>query len=158
MQKIPMTQNGLNMLQRKLYLLKTKERPRIINEIKKAREYGDLKENTEYHAAKEEQYLIELKIKEIEHKLSYAEVIEINKLLNSGKIIFSSTVELLNLKNKNIVKYKIVGEDEANIKNNKISINSPIARALIGKLENDIIKINVPSGIIEYKITKVIYI
>ncbi len=155
--KIPMTKYGLENLQKKLINLKDNERKNIIKEIEKAREYGDLKENAEYHAAKEQQYLIETKIKEIENKLSNAQVIEINKIENNGKVIFGSTVYLINIENENIFHYKIVGEDEANIKENKISINSPIARALIGKNILDIIKINVPKGIIKFKIKEVIY-
>ena len=155
--KIPMTKYGLENLQKKLINLKDNDRKNIIKEIEKAREYGDLKENAEYHAAKEQQYLIETKIKEIENKLSNAQVIEINKIENNGKVIFGSTVYLINIENENIFHYKIVGEDEANIKENKISINSPIARALIGKNILDIIKINVPKGIIKFKIKEVIY-
>lgn len=155
--KIPMTKNGLENLKKKLLNLKNIDRKKIIKEIEKAREYGDLKENAEYHAAKEQQYIIEMKISELENKLSNAQVIEINKIENDGKIIFGSTVCLINIENNDVQKYKIVGEDESNIKENKISINSPMARALIGKKKLDIVEINVPKGIIKFKINEVLY-
>lgn len=156
--KNPMTKNGFSILQNTLNKLKNTDRPRIINSIKEARAHGDLKENAEYTAAKEEQFLIEKKIKEIEEKISSAEIIDVKNFENNGKIIFGTTVEITNLNTKEKNTYKIVGEDEADIKDHKISIKSPIARALILKSKNDTVKIKTPSGILEYKITDVNYI
>lgn len=156
--KNPMTKNGFSILQNTLNKLKNTDRPRIINSIKEARAHGDLKENAEYTAAKEEQFLIEKKIKEIEEKISNAEIIDVKNFENNGKIIFGTTVEITNLNTKEKNTYKIVGEDEADIKDHKISIKSPIARALILKSKNDTVKIKTPSGILEYKITDVNYI
>lgn len=158
MTKNPMTKNGFSTLQNTLNKLKNTERPRIINSIKEARAHGDLKENAEYTAAKEEQFLIEKKIKEIEEKISSAEIIDIKNFENDGKIIFGATVDLISLNTKEKNTYKIVGEDEADVKDNKISIRSPIARALILKSKNDNVKIQTPSGTLEYKITDVNYI
>lgn len=158
MTKNPMTKNGFSTLQETLNKLKNIERPRIINSIKEARAHGDLKENAEYAAAKEEQFLIEKKIKEIEEKISSAEIIDVKNFENDGKIIFGATVELTNLNTKEKNTYTIVGEDEADVKDNKISIKSPIARALILKSKNDTVKIQTPSGTLEYKITNVNYI
>ncbi|HFL8824367.1 MAG TPA: transcription elongation factor GreA [Candidatus Azoamicus sp. OHIO1] len=158
MQKIPMTETGFKKLQQELEILKQINRPKIINEIQKARAHGDLKENAEYHAAKEEQFIIESKIKEIENKLPIAEVIDVKKFTNNGKIIFGSTVKLTNMETRQTVTYKIVGEDESNIIENKISIQSPIARALIGKFIKNQIEINIPDGKVKYEINEVEYI
>ncbi|MDP2762940.1 MAG: transcription elongation factor GreA [Enterobacteriaceae bacterium] len=158
MQKIPMTETGFKKLQQELKILKQINRPKIINEIQKARAHGDLKENAEYHAAKEEQFIIESKIKEIENKLPIAEIIDVKKFINNGKIIFGSTVKLTNMKTGQTVAYKIVGEDESNIIENKISIQSPIAKALIGKFIKNQIEINIPDGKVKYEINEVEYI
>ncbi|QJC37553.1 transcription elongation factor GreA [Enterobacteriaceae endosymbiont of Donacia bicoloricornis] len=156
--QIPMTIQGIKKLQKELIKLKNIERPKIINSIIEARKHGDLKENAEYQSARESQSFCEGRIKEIEIKLSNANVIDVTKFLNHNKIIFGSTVYIKNIiTNKNIF-YKIVGNDEANLKNNLISINAPLARSLIGKKKNDIVKVKTPKGIIKYKILKIKYI
>jgi len=158
MTKIPMTENGLNSLQEHLKKLKNIDRPKVISDIKRAREYGDIKENAEYHAAKEEQFLIEKTIKNIENKILNANVIDITKINNNGQVIFGTTVELTKLDENKIMSYRIVGEDEADIKKKTISIQSPLARALILKSINDIVKINTPNGMLQYKIKNIKYI
>ena len=158
MSKVPITKIGLINLQKELSNLKHVKRINIINSIKKAREFGDLKENAEYHAAKEEQYLNEKKIKNIENKILNANVIDISKIKNNNKVIFGATVELENLCEKKFISYTIVGEDEADIKFNKISILSPLARALILRSVNDIITININKNETRYKIIKISYI
>lgn len=157
MEKNPMTKEGFESLKIQLDFLKRVKRVNIINDIKKARAHGDLKENAEYHSAKEEQYLIEKKIKEIENKILNAHIIEIKNAHISNKILFGSTIELINLENNKTYSYKIVGEDESNIKANKLSIKSPLARALIQKSIGDIINVTVPNGIIKYKIINIKY-
>lgn len=157
MNKIPMTVKGEKALRDELHRLKSEDRPRVITAIAEAREHGDLKENAEYHAAREQQSFIEGRIKEIEGKLSHSQVIDITKLENTGKVIFGATVDLINLDNDTEVTYQIVGEDEADIKSGKISVSSPIARALIGKEEGDIVVVNVPSGTAEYEVAEVNY-
>jgi len=158
MSKVPITKAGLINLQKELNNLKNIKRIEIINNIKKAREFGDLKENAEYHAAKEEQYLNEQKIKNIENKIVNANVIDITKIKNNNKVMFGATVDLENLDEKKFISYKIVGEDEADIKLNKISILSPLARALILKSVNDNVIININNNKIKYKIIKISYI
>ena len=157
MNKIPMTADGAIQLKEELHTLKSIERPKIVSAIKEAREKGDLKENAEYHAAREEQSFMEGRIKDIEAKLSQAHVIDIKTMPVSTKVIFGSTVLLLNLDDGKKVTYKLVGEDEADLKLGKISITSPLARALIGKDQNDVIELKMPSGITEYEISKVKY-
>ena len=157
MNKIPMTADGAIQLKEELHNLKSIERPKIVSAIKEAREKGDLKENAEYHAAREEQSFMEGRIKGIEAKLSKAHVIDIKTMPVSTKVIFGSTVLLLNLDDGKKVTYKLVGEDEADLKLGKISITSPLARALIGKDQNDVIELKMPSGITEYEISKVKY-
>jgi len=157
MNKIPMTADGAVQLKEELYGLKSIERPRIVSAIKEAREKGDLKENAEYHAAREEQSFMEGRIKDIEAKLSKAHVIDIKTMPVSTKVIFGSTVLLINLDDGKKVTYKLVGEDEADLKLGKISITSPLARALIGKNQGDVIELKMPSGITEYEISKVKY-
>ena len=157
MNKIPMTADGAVQLKEELHNLKSIERPRIVSAIKEAREKGDLKENAEYHAAREEQSFMEGRIKDIEAKLSKAHIIDIKTMPVSTKVIFGSTVLLLNLDDGKKVTYKLVGEDEADLKLGKISITSPLARALIGKDQNDVIELKMPSGITEYEISKVKY-
>lgn len=155
MQKYPMTVEGEIALRDELQRLKTVDRPRVIAAIAEAREHGDLKENAEYHAAREQQGFIEGRIQDIEGKLSNAQVIDITKIPASGKVLFGTTVRIINTNTDESVEYKIVGEDEADIKANRISVTSPIARALIGKEEGDVVSVKVPSGIVEYEIDEV---
>ena len=157
MNKIPMTADGAVQLKEELQGLKSIERPRIVSAIKEAREKGDLKENAEYHAAREEQSFMEGRIKDIEAKLSKAHVIDIKTMPVSTKVIFGSTVLLINLDDGKKVTYKLVGEDEADLKLGKISITSPLARALIGKNQDDVIELKMPNGITEYEISRVKY-
>ena len=156
--KVPMTVKGAELLREELQRLKTVERPRIINAIAEARAHGDLKENAEYHAAREQQSFTEGRIMEIEGKLSSAQVIDITRMENSGKVIFGSTVKLKNTAAEKEVVYQIVGEDEADINLNKISVSSPISRAMVGKFEGDMVEVRTPDGIIEYEIIEVEYI
>ena len=158
MKQIPMTVEGARLLREELERLKTVERPRIITAIAEAREHGDLKENAEYHAAREQQGFCEGRIQEIEGKLSHARVIDITKIPENGKVIFGVTVKLINVETEEEVVYKIVGDDEADVKQNMISINSPIARGLIGKEEGDDVVIKVPGGEVEYEIDDVKHI
>ena len=155
MNRIPMTVEGEKALRAELSHLKGVERPRISAAIAEARELGDLKENAEYHAAREQQSFAEGRINEIEGKLSNAQVIDVTTITKTGKVIFGTTVILMNLDNDQEVEYKIVGDDEADIKVNKISVNSPIARAMIGKEEGDVVVVNTPSGSVEYEIAEV---
>lgn len=155
MQRYPMTLEGELALQNELRDLKTHQRPRVIKAIAEAREHGDLKENAEYHAAREQQGFIEGRIQEIEMKLGNAQVINVHDIPHTGKVIFGTTVTLLNLDTDKGVTYKIVGEDEANVKVNKISVTSPIARALIGKEEGDVVVVKTPGGDVEYEIEQV---
>jgi transcription elongation factor GreA len=158
MNKIPLTVQGAEALQQELNKLKNEDRPRIIQAIAEAREHGDLKENAEYHAAREQQGFTEGRIADIEAKLSNAQVIDVTKMDANGKVIFGSTVVLLNTATDEEVTYKIVGEDEADIKANMISVTSPIARALIGKAEDDVAVVQAPGGDVEYEILEVQYI
>lgn len=158
MNKVPLTVKGAEKLRAELEELKTVVRPRIINAIATARAHGDLKENAEYHAAKEQQSFAEGRIKEIETKLSNAQIIDVTKVDANGKVVFGATVELEELESGSVVTYQIVGEDEANIKENRVSIGSPIARALIGKEVEDVVTVRAPSGDIEYEIMSVQYI
>jgi len=152
---IPMTVGGEKALRDELQRLKTVDRPRIVQAISEAREHGDLKENAEYHAAREQQSFAEGRITEIEGKLADAQIIDIAKIVPSGKVIFGTTVTLVNLEDDSELTYQIVGEDEADIKINKISVMSPVARALIGKSEEDVVVVRTPSGENEYEIMKV---
>jgi transcription elongation factor GreA len=155
MRKVPMTVGGAERLRVELNELKTVQRPRIVQAIAEARAHGDLKENAEYHAAREQQSFCEGRIKEIEGKLADAEIIDVTKIPPSGKIIFGTTVSLLNLDTDKSVTYQIVGEDEADVKNGKISYSSPIARALMGKVEGDEVVVKAPGGDINYEVEKV---
>ena len=157
MEKVPMTVRGEQLLRAELERL-MKRRPLITQAIAEARELGDLKENAEYHAAREEQGICEAQIRDIEYKLSVAQVIDISKMNNSGKVIFGSTVTVIDSNTDDEVTYKIVGDDEADIKQNLISVNSPIARGLIGKEEGDEVSIQTPGGVKEFEIDKVEYI
>ena len=155
MRKVPMTVGGAERLRGELNDLKVNQRPRIIQAIAEARAHGDLKENAEYHAAREQQSFCEGRIKEIEGKLADAEIIDVMKIPPSGKIIFGTTVSLLNLSTDKSVTYQIVGEDEADVKNGRISYSSPIARALMGKSEGDEVIVKAPGGDINYEVEKV---
>jgi len=152
-----MTVEGEKLLREELSLLKTVNRPQISEAIKEAREKGDLKENAEYHAAREQQSFVEGRIKDIEGKLSNAQIIDISRIPVSDKVIFGTTVVVADENNKKIT-YKIVGEDEADLKKGKISVTSPISRALVGKNEGDDVTIKTPSGDIQYEIIEVKYV
>ena len=153
--KFPMTNKGAERLAAELEDLKKVQRPRIVNAIAEARAHGDLKENAEYSAAREQQSFCEGRIQEIEGKLSNAQIIDVTKIPHSGKVIFGTTVTMLNLETDQTVTYQIVGDDEAEVKANKISVSSPIARALIGKEEGDVVVVKAPGGEVEYEIDKV---
>lgn len=155
MQKFPMTVVGEKALRDELEQLKKIDRPKIVAAIAEAREHGDLKENAEYHAAREQQGFCEGRIQEIEAKLSNAQVIDVASIEPTGKVIFGVTVKLLNVDTDEEVTYQIVGEDESDIKLNKISVSSPIARALVGKEIGDVAVVNAPGGDIEYEIDAV---
>lgn len=156
MQKIPMTLIGAEKLREELQHLKTVARPQVITAIAEARKHGDLRENAEYHAAKEQQGFIEGRIREIEHKLSNSQIIDPSTLsAQEGKVVFGAEVTLVNLDTEQTVSYQIVGEDEADLKAAKISITSPIARALIGKRKGDCVDVQAPGGVISYEIEEV---
>lgn len=157
-QRIPMTVQGEKALREELKQLKTVARPEVIQAISDAREHGDLKENAEYHAAREQQSFMEGRIQEIEGKLSHSQVIDVLALPKTGKVIFGTTVSMVNIDTEEEVRYHVVGEDEADIKAGKISISSPIARAIIGKEEGDVVGVHVPSGVVEYEIEEVLHI
>ncbi len=158
MTKVPMTVRGHQLLQEELKQLKSVDRPKVINAIAEARAHGDLRENAEYHAAKDQQGFIEGRIKELEGKLSHLHVIDVTTVNAKGKIVFGSTVELLDEDTGQEIVYKIVGEDESDIKTGMISFNSPIARALIGKNEGDIVAFSAPGGEKQYEVIEVRYI
>ena len=158
METIPITVNGAKNLEDELLRLKDLERPRIVNDIATAREHGDLKENAEYHAAKEEQAFIEGRIQEIESKLSRLQIIDVSQLNQDGRCVFGTTISLLNISNDSEISYQIVGEDEADIDEGKISCHSPIAKALIGNEEGDEVTVKAPKGDILYEILEVKYI
>lgn len=150
-----MTVQGSKALAEELNHLKTVMRPQITDAIATARELGDLKENAEYHAAREQQGMVEARINDIEGRLSAAQIIDVTTLPHTGKVIFGVTVELCNLDNDETVSYQIVGEDEADFKLGKISVTSPIARALIGKEEGEVVPVHTPNGVVEYEILEV---
>lgn len=158
MNKFPMTVSGEAALREEAERLKKVERPRITAAIAEAREHGDLKENAEYHAAREQQSFNEGRLMEIEGKLSNAQVIDVTSIPHTGKVIFGTTIDLLNVDTNEAVTYRIVGEDEADAKQNLISVGSPIARALIGKEEGDCVVVKAPAGDIEYEIDQVRHI
>ena len=157
MKQIPMTVRGAELLRKELDFLKNVRRPEIIKAIAEAREHGDLKENAEYHAAREQQGFCEGRIQEIEGKLGNAQVINVTRLPNNGKVIFGATVVLVNTDTDDEVTYQIVGDDEADIKAGLISVNSPIARGLIGKELDDTVNIVTPGGTVEFEIIEVNY-
>jgi len=158
MNKVPMTVVGEAALREELDQLKRVDRPRISQAIAEAREHGDLKENAEYHAAREQQSFAEGRIMEIEYKLAGAQVIDVTTIAKTGKVIFGTTVDLINIETDQELRYRIVGEDEADIKQNLISVGSPVARALIGKEEGDVVVVRAPAGDIEYEIDQVHHI
>jgi len=158
MKQIPMTLKGAELLRNELEHLKTVQRPQIITAIAEARAHGDLKENAEYHAAREQQGFCEGRIQEIESKLANAQIIDVSKLPQNGRVVFGVTVTILNTDNDEEVTYRIVGDDEADFKQNLISVNSPIARGLIGKEEGDVVTITTPGGVVEYEIVSVEYL
>ena len=155
--KVPMTVQGAEKLREELQELKAVARPRVIAAIAEARAHGDLRENAEYHAAKEQQGFIEGRIQDIEYKLANAHVIDLTNLKNEGRVVFAATVCLVHCETEESVSYQIVGEDEANLKIGKVSVSSPIARAMIGKYAGDTVEVDTPSGIILYEITEVKY-
>ena len=157
MQKHPMTPQGAETLTKELHRLKSIERPKIIEAIATARAHGDLKENAEYHAAREQQSFMEGRIQELEAKLSNVQIIDVSKLQNQGKVIFGSKVCLLNIQSNEEITYQIVGVDEADIKLNKISYSSPIGKAITGKQVDDIVTVETPGGLVEYEIISVNY-
>ncbi|WP_367606583.1 transcription elongation factor GreA [Legionella sp. W05-934-2] len=158
MKKHPMTVAGANALKEELTRLKQVERPRIIEAIATARAHGDLKENAEYHAAREQQSFNEGRIQELEAKLSVAHIIDVKTMENNGKVIFGSTVTVINNETDKEVTYQIVGEDEADLKHRKISYSSPIGRSLVGKEIDDTVQVHTPDGVVEYDIIAVEYI
>ena len=158
MKRNPMTLRGAEALRNELKRLKTEDRPRVIKAIAEARSHGDLSENAEYHAAREQQGFIEGRIGEIEAKLSTAEIIDPTAMASSGKVIFGATVDLEDQVDGKSISYQIVGEDEADIKSARISITSPIARALVGKSAGDVVDVTAPGGTHSYEIVKVRYI
>ena len=157
MQMIPMTKEGKEKLEAQLDRLKRVERPQITEAIASARELGDLKENAEYHAAREKQGLTEALIRDLEDKLNRSQVIDLSKITNSGRVVFGAHVTIENLESGEERCYQIVGEDESDLENNKISVTSPIARALVGKMEGDVAEVKTPKGIDEYEILTVDY-
>ncbi|MCK5354533.1 MAG: transcription elongation factor GreA [Methyloprofundus sp.] len=158
MDKVPLTVAGAEKLQVELEELKTVVRPRIVEAIATARAHGDLKENAEYHAAREQQSFSEGRINEIEAKLGNAQIIDVTKIDAKGKVIFGATVEIEDLDSEKVVTYQIVGQDEADIKKGRISVGSPIARALIGKEEEDVVTVKTPGGDVDYEILSIKYI
>lgn len=158
MNRIPLTARGAEKLREELRVLKSETRPKVIAAIAEARAHGDLKENAEYHAAREQQSFVEGRIAEIEGKLGTAQVIDVTKLPQNGKVVFGCTVELADVESGDEMKYQIVGDDEADTKAGMISVNSPIARALIGKEEGDEVEVQVPGGLRELEIIAVQYI
>ncbi len=157
MSKVTVTLHGAELLRKELHRLKTADRPAVIAAIAEARSHGDLSENAEYDAAKERQGFIEGRIQEVESKLGNAQVIDPKSLDADGRVVFGATVELEDVEGKKTVTYQIVGDDEADLKHNKISLNSPVARALIGKFGGDVAEVQTPGGVREYEILDVRY-
>ncbi|WP_181295743.1 transcription elongation factor GreA [Pseudomonas sp. Q2-TVG4-2] len=158
MTKYPMTVQGARALEDELKHLKTELRPQITQAIAEARELGDLKENAEYHAAREQQGMVEARIRDIEGRLQNAQVIDVASIPQTGKVIFGTTVDIANIETDETVTYQIVGDDESDIKRGKLSVSSPIARALVGKEVGDVVAVKTPSGLIEYEIVEVRHI
>ena len=153
--KYPMTVQGARALEEELHHLTKVVRPKLSQDIGTARELGDLKENAEYHAAREQQGMVEARVRDIEGRLQNSVVIDVTTIAHTGKVIFGTTVEIANLETDESVTYHIVGEDEADFKLGKISVGSPIARALVGKNEGDVVTVKTPSGVVEYEIIEV---
>jgi transcription elongation factor GreA len=158
MNRIPITRTGFELLKNELQELKSVKRPNVIAAIAEARAHGDLKENAEYHAAKDQQGFIEGRIRIIEHRLGMAEVVDPKNLNHQGSVVFGATVLLCNVETDEEFKYQIVGEDEADIKQNKISYTSPIARSIIGKKRGDVVGVEAPMGLIEYEVLEIEYV
>jgi len=158
MNRAPMTVRGAERLREELQHLKSVRRPNVIKAIAEARAHGDLRENAEYHAAREDQGFIEGRIAEIESKLANAQIIDVTQVNAGGRVVFGATVELLNVETEEEVRYQIVGEDEADIKEGLISITAPMARALIGKIEGDVVSVQTPGGRKDYEIVQVLYL
>jgi len=158
MSKVPLTVRGAEKLRAELKKLKSEDRPRIIKAIAEARSHGDLKENAEYHAAKEQQGFVEGRIKDIDGKLSHAQIIDVTELPASGRVVFGTTVDLINEDNGEKTVYRIVGEDEADIRAGLLAYSAPIARALIGKEVGDVVDVRTPGGNCSYEIAKVQYV
>jgi transcription elongation factor GreA len=158
MSRVPLTRVGVEKLRAELHNLKSKQRPRAIEAIATAREHGDLRENAEYHAAREQQGLIEARIRDLEFKLANAEIIDVTMLNAEGRVVFGATVDLVDEETGDEVTYRIVGEDEADIKAGLVSVSSPIARALIGKREGDVATVQAPGGNRKYEIVEVRYV
>ncbi len=157
MSKLPITAKGAQRLRQQLKVLKTVDRPRISRAIGEARAHGDLSENAEYHAAREQQSFLEGRIAAIENALSNSQIIDVTTLNHDGKVVFGATIELMNLDNDEEVTYQIVGEIEAEIEKGLISVTSPIARALIGRKEGEVVEVNAPGGVIQYEILEIRY-
>lgn len=157
MKRSPITVRGAERLRAELRRLKSEERPAVIKAIAEARGHGDLSENAEYHAAREHQGFIEGRIKEIEHRLSHTEIIDVSKLPQTGKVVFGTTVELEGADDRVRVTYQIVGEDEADISQGRLSVTSPLARALIGKSVGDNVEVSTPRGSKSYEVVKVAF-
>ncbi|HLD65629.1 MAG TPA: transcription elongation factor GreA [Pseudomonas sp.] len=158
MTKYPMTVQGARALEEELHHLTKVVRPKLSQDIGTARELGDLKENAEYHAAREQQGMVEARVRDIEGRLQNAQIIDVAAITPTGKVIFGTTVEIANVETDERVTYQIVGEDEADIKVRKISVGSPIARALIGKEEGDVVVVKTPSGVVEFEIVEVLHL
>lgn len=157
MSKTPMTQRGAEALREELRVLKSETRPQIIAAIAEARAHGDLKENAEYHAAREQQSFVEGRIAEIEGKLAQAQIVDVTKLPNNGRVVFGASLHLADADTGDALRYRIVGEDEADTRQGLISVNSPIARALIGKQEGEVVQVRTPGGVRELEIVEVLY-
>ena len=153
--KYPMTVQGARALEEELHHLTKVVRPKLSQDIGTARELGDLKENAEYHAAREQQGMVEARVRDIEGRLQNSVVIDVTTIAHTGKVIFGTTVEIANVETDESVTYHIVGEDEADFKLGKISVGSPIARALVGKNQGDVVTVKTPSGVVEYEIIEV---
>ena len=158
MSKVPLTARGAEQLREELKRLKSEERPRVVNAIAEARSHGDLRENAEYHAAKDQQGMIEARIRDIEAKLANAQIIDVTQLDASGRVVFGATVHLVDMESGEAAQYRIVGEDESDIKDGLLSVSSPIARALIGKEEGDTAEVAAPGGRRTYEIARVEYV
>lgn len=157
LKRTPMTLRGAELLRAELKKLKSEDRPAVIKAIAEARSHGDLSENAEYHAAREQQSFLEGRIADIEHKLAHAEIIDVTQVQAGGRVVFGATVEIVNVHTEELAVYRIVGEDEADITLGLVSVTSPVARALISKEQGDVVSVHAPGGLIEYEIVEVRY-